>query len=556
MKKSALRSLMIPALLAAGCTMAPDHTGSGGLGDGNGKYDSSVIATFRNFTFDGEIITYSDRYVEQDIESQLMYTVGQLNGENSLGRIDTAQITNIQTQRQGDKYRSTYRAVLHVAWGNRDNVPETYEMILPKDMTTISTFVDRYKDSCTGGGAHDVTSGSMWYYYRPRRSSCELMAGDVMRSTATLSASEIETDDKSPEYNKVWEDDVLRVVHIFGKDESDSTSASDLGVRSYLRHYDNIMNLLRDYSPTSEPAMINREITTAEATNVIRADLGNGKSVEVHLLLTASVSEGSQAFYTAYNGLSTRADFISYSGHAGLGAHIRALANNGRWTRGQYVVVMMDGCDTYAYVSSALADAHTMVNPDDDPDGTKYLDIVMNAMPSPFGLAEEAPVPIVRAMLNYGATGTAATYQDIFRTVNDSQVILVAGEQDNRFPNDLDEPVDPVDGDPIVPGGGEDPNQPVPMLDEVLELSAGAFETRLTHELPIGTYRFTIDGDADADLYVRIGMAPNEQEFDCSSTEYGAWESCDVTLTAPSVVIPGIAARENVRVRLTSERVQ
>ena len=43
----------------------------------------------------------------------------------------------------------------------------------------------------------------------------------------------------------------------------------------------------------------------------------------------------------------------------------------------------MNGCDTYAYIDSALADAHSEVNPD-DPDGTKYLDIVANAMPSLF----------------------------------------------------------------------------------------------------------------------------------------------------------------------------
>ena len=40
----------------------------------------------------------------------------------------------------------------------------------------------------------------------------------------------------------------------------------------------------------------------------------------------------------------------------------------------------MSGGDTYAYIDSVLADAHAEVNTD-DPEGTRYLDVVANAMP-------------------------------------------------------------------------------------------------------------------------------------------------------------------------------
>ena len=85
--------------------------------------------------------------------------------------------------------------------------------------------------------------------------------------------------------------------------------------------------------------------------------------------------------WTRYEGLTPTADYIVYNGHSGLGQNVRDLARRGAWNTGQYAIVFMNGCDTYAYIDSALAEAHADVNPD-DPDGTKYLDIVANAMPS------------------------------------------------------------------------------------------------------------------------------------------------------------------------------
>ena len=62
--------------------------------------------------------------------------------------------------------------------------------------------------------------------------------------------------------------------------------------------------------------------------------------------------------------------------------NIRALAAKGDWAPEQYVVVYMNGCDTYAYVDDALYAAHRDVNPDET--GTRYVDLVTNAMPAIF----------------------------------------------------------------------------------------------------------------------------------------------------------------------------
>ena len=89
----------------------------------------------------------------------------------------------------------------------------------------------------------------------------------------------------------------------------------------------------------------------------------------------------------------------------------------------------MNGCDTYAYVDSALADAHAAVNPD-DPDGTLYLDVMANAMPSFFRSMPGATMAIVEALLD---RQNPKTYEQIFQYIDKSEVVLVTGEHDNVY---------------------------------------------------------------------------------------------------------------------------
>src|SRR5690606_13021541 len=128
-------------------------------------------------------------------------------------------------------------------------------------------------------------------------------------------------------------------------------------------------------------------------------------------------------------------------GHAGLGSNVRALASKGQWTQGQYVVVLMNGCDTHAYVDGALAQAHQAVNPDDTT-GYKYVDIITNAMPAFFSQLRRASMALVEGMLAYD---NPVTYEQIFLGFDPAQVVLVSGEEDNVYVPGLQD------------GGGTDP---------------------------------------------------------------------------------------------------
>lgn len=511
------------ALLAWGCGKNSISTSATDLPterNESGKFDASIDAAFLVFEFDGELKTNSSWGLSSQIENQLLYTVGQLNGEKSVSRLDRVALTNVKLSGSGSERKITYHAKLIVAWGKRNSIPASYTFKLPKDVTYsgVERFTELYKSTCVDAGAHDVDANSMWYYYRPNRSGCNLADENVVNAVATVTLSEITTTGKYPEYHKIWEDGVFRTVAIFGKVEDGATDG-DSGIYAYNRFVKAMRTKLSPYNVTTVPASLSSSPGVGTPDVSFSATLPDGKKVEVVALLIDGVRTAGADFDKRYASLTGKADFISYSGHSGLGANIRALARKGKWEAGQYSVVFMNGCDTYAYVDSALADARSAVNPD-DPTGTKHLDMIMNAMPSYFSKMDSNTLAIFTALL---AFDKPKTFEQIFAGIDRSQVVLVSGEQDNVY----------------YPGyTGGDPEQPEPWsgLNESGTVAKNANINYSTPVLEPGKYLFKLSGTGDADLYVRVGEAPTTSLYDCRPYRWGSKESCSVEITTPTKV--------------------
>jgi hypothetical protein len=484
----------------------------------DGKADSSAVAVFVDAEWNGTLITDSSWNDLSTVQSQLFYTVGQLNGLNAVGRIDKAVVTNIVKTQVNGRTQIKYKAKLLVAWGNRNSVPATVELKLPLDVSSSgqTAFATKYGTTCIDIGAHDVDAGSMFYYYRPRASGCSIAAADVNTVTATLSPSPVQTTGKFPEYNKIWEDNTLNVVAIFGKNE-DGATTNDVGINAYNKFVAAMKQELGTRGLTTIPANVSSTPGVAAPDIELNATLPDGKKIRVVALLTDNVRIGltQTAFRTRYENLSTRADYIVYNGHAGLGTNVRALAAAGRWVAGQYVVVQLNGCDTFAYIDDALNRSHQVINPDDTT-GYKYIDLVNNAMPAYFHELSNTTMAMFRGLI---AHDSPKTYEQIFRPIDPKQVVLVSGEQDNVF----------------TPGGGGTPTT-WSGLAGTATLARNAVKTWSTPTVAAGTYEFSITGTNDADLYVRVGSAPTTTAYDCRPYKNGSAETCSVTLAQPAVI--------------------
>jgi hypothetical protein len=127
-----------------------------------------------------------------------------------------------------------------------------------------------------------------------------------------------------------------------------------------------------------------------------------------------------------------------------------------------------------------------------------------------------ATMSLFRGFLSYD---NPQTYEQIFRNVDTSQIVLVVGEQDNVF----------------TPGGGGNP-QDWNGLHETGAVTRAETKSFATPVVAAGTYEFDMTGTGDADLYVRVGKAPTTSTFDCRPYLNGSRESCSVTLAQPSTI--------------------
>jgi hypothetical protein len=342
----------------------------------------------------------------------------------------------------------------------------------------------------------------------------------VVKTTASATLSPNNTTGMFPEYNKVWEDGSLNVVAIFGKYEDGATS-SDAGIDGYNAFVASMKTELSRYTVVSTPATVPTSPGVSATDIEWNATLPNGKKIKVNALLTDNVRTalGTTAFRTRYENLSTRADFIVYNGHAGLGANVRALARAGKWVTGQYLIMFENGCDTYAYVDGSILTAHAAVN-SDDPAGTKYVDVINNGMPAFFSSMPGATMAMFRGLANADAP---KTYEQIFANVDRSQVVMVTGEQDNVF----------------TPGGGGQPEAWAGLRGSGT-LAKNAVQKFSTPTLDAGTYSFEMTGTSDADLYVRVGSEPTTATYDCRPYKSGSNETCEVRLPSPAKIFVNV----------------
>jgi hypothetical protein len=86
---AALSALMLALFpLACGEPFSEEELAGEWVKGEHGKEDASSVAVFLDFEFDGELLASYAYNPKGVIEDQLLYTVGQLNGDRSVSRID------------------------------------------------------------------------------------------------------------------------------------------------------------------------------------------------------------------------------------------------------------------------------------------------------------------------------------------------------------------------------------------------------------------------------------------------------------------------------------
>lgn len=418
------RTLLSNTLVSTSCLFAcsaPSGRGAAAVGEAI----TSDAARILDFQFEAEVLTSSDAEAKKAIISQLMYAQGLLTtAGNGNGQIGNVQLSNLREAIEADRKRVKYQASLPVAWPKDVSAPPSYDLTLPVDTTSFDTFNAKYDGRC---GKSSFSRESFWHDWNPKASGCSVDEGDVTKSSAVIAPYERETTRKYPEYDLIWADDRLDVAAIFGI--ISSNAPGDWGYIEAKRFIDNAGQKL-------DGVRMNRNETTPsilqDTTLSGRLTLGDrAREVRVDVLVVPKeLASAGGDFEARYDGLSEKADLILYNGHAGLGKNLNTLARKGRVPANKYQLVLLNGCQSFAYIDTTLTDRRREANGGGDPIGTRFLDVVGNALPAYANNLATVSNDLYDAVLRADAP---KHYNELLRQMPADQVAVVFGEEDNRF---------------------------------------------------------------------------------------------------------------------------
>lgn len=417
-----MRRLLFIGLLAStsffACASPPDEA------SGGDDAITSETANILDFRFDAEVIASTRTDARNAIVSQLMYTQGILTtAGNGNGHVGNVKLSNVRETVEGGKKRVAYTASLPVAWPKYGATPTTYDLTLPLDSTSFDAFNAKYDGRC---GRNEYGQDSFWHDWNPNAGGCAIDAADVSTSHVTVAPHAKETKNKYPEYDLIWEDDRLDVVAIFGI--ITSNTPNDWGYLEAQRFADGARGRLRDAQVTDNapsPSVLKDTTITGKVTIA-----GRERDVKVDVLVVYELKSVGRDFDARYDALSEEADMVLYNGHAGLGENVNALARKGKVAPNKYQLLLLNGCQTFAYIDTTLTDRRREANGDADPDGTRFLDVVGNALPGYAHNLANMSNDLFDAVVQADAP---RHYNDLLRGMPANHIVVVFGEEDNRF---------------------------------------------------------------------------------------------------------------------------
>lgn len=485
----------LPLLFAIAACGVVEDTRDGRVGAASARFESAE-ATLLDFEIDGQLTadTADVSTLRPLIQAQLMYAVGQLNGERSVGRYERLEVSAITaTASPAGSFQVLYHAKLPVAWGGTTQ-PTAYSLILPAAVAAADQirFTEKYGTNCVDPDGGDLNAGDepdagrMFLFYRPQLAGCALDSADVVTLAAKVMPSPDDTTGKYPEYDRIWEDRSLDVTAIFGIEVHDAPG--DFGVRAF----EDFTNSSELYLASLQADGVKRTTTRAVVDGRRRANLGakldDGRVIRIDAIsIGLSIEDEGASFDSWYSASTPKADIVLYSGHARHGANVRALMARGTFVPKKYLIWGVNGCDTLAYVDRTLAERRALLNPD-DPSGTKYMDTISNVLGAWFHTGDETTMRFIRDIVAAGGVQPAPkTYREIFSGIDRDQLIVVTGEEDNAFGAARAAPTHESVPRRRSPDGGSSPatERSVPAIsegDDSGSCSAGLCGTR--HELP------------------------------------------------------------------------
>ncbi len=426
-----------------------------------GKSDSAFADIYEGEVSDGIIrlpLNTSTENIADSIREQLRYLQGQFAYVGVGIKLPSVKINILDNRSDKQFLEVKYNASLILTlpkvgtyedYANSVVTTKTLAGVVPANPTEKEKFYKSFSQDCS---AQNSTLEKFWYYFQPAVTDnkvpgdfsspvirkCPIYAVlskndlssyvtatndiDIAKLIFKIKPSLTKTDNKKPEYAKILQQgnsiEATIIIGINGGEKNEDPG--------YLSYEETIKGL-NAYFGNSKLNPI--DLTGMDRYEVISKNLfitqmyeKNSKIVKLNLFLIDELTQSN--FETRYVEAVAKSDLVIYSTHSGLGKNIDKLVQMTSFEKGHYAVFVANGCSTLSYLSDALSKKVAQKNPGDN--ATKYLDIVVNSLPSPSMASGQTHITWIKSLFE-----GQATFKEILSKIDQEAHASVWGEEDN-----------------------------------------------------------------------------------------------------------------------------
>lgn len=295
------------------------------------------------------------------------------------------------------------------------------------------------------GDSEHFQSQYFWYFFNPTAYGCPLVEGvdyyeiqgqllDLPKTTQTF-----------PEYSRMIDGSgVLKASVFYGLNaygdvnpdtSSDVNASSVRAMRSYLKKkgftskkltMDEIMKVLENRT---------FDLPFVEVfSKKINSNTGV-KQIQITVFFGSTDINGGYGFHKFFAQALSSDSVVIYAGHSGLGSYlspqkIKSISNvDLSVPKENYQLIFFNGCSSYPYYGAPY---FKMKSTDQDPEGTKNLDIMTNGLATYFSAITPSNEALMSAVLTFAESGVKTSYQDIITRADSGNLLSILGDEDNN----------------------------------------------------------------------------------------------------------------------------
>lgn len=401
-------------------------------------------------------------YINYSIIPTLKYLFGPMT-RRSLGGIRKMLALQVNWTQASETPRGVevpfdYKAL----WLVDEKLLANEPLAVPLPFNTSTVFSAQWQ-RCTD--RQHNSSSFYWYYWDPERPSCDQVLDVNYQSVLVkLSDATIATKETYPEYQNMIHLEngkaTMALTFAFGYFEEPANpqpeTDHDVGAMEFQSFLKDLKKQIPAATKVSE-IISNEYLNTNDRVRSIGKRFQftkAGTQYDIKVIMNAGVDQ----IYLFAKSFATDHDaFFAWLGHSRVGSGfdaerikqiIREHPNTFSITD-QYQLIFWGGCNSYSYYSDPFFKMKAGLSPN-DPNGTKFLDIIANGLPSYFGLNAANALIQLKAMLNWK---TPTSYQTLLQEMERTNIYkdqhflsVVLGDEDNAPINHLNLISDPQVG--------------------------------------------------------------------------------------------------------------